>query len=411
MSQKSADSEAQRQSAPLVNPASAQLDTPLLMAMAVACGVFVANVYFNQPILELLQRAFPRSVALVNLVPTATQLGFACGLFFLVPLGDRVDRRKLILGQAALLIVALVCVATAPNVWALVAASAVVGLSASVAQQIVPFAAELATPGRRGQVVGTVMSGVLCGMLLGRAFGGFAGDHWGWRATFWLGAITTALAWLMLLARLPHSAPKTDHGYIRLMKSLIVLWREEPLLRRATCIQAALFGSFIGLWTILALRLHQAFGLGADVAGLMGVVGAAGILIAPLAGRVADRRGPHAVIGLGCLIMLVSYAVLGFWGSLVGLVVGIVLLDFGEQAALISNQHVIYALRPEARSRLNTLFMSGMFVGGAAGSWGAGLSWRLGGWPAASLFGGALVLLAFVLHFSGRLAARGKAGA
>ncbi|ARP79525.1 MFS transporter [Bordetella genomosp. 8] len=412
MSQKSADSEAERQSPPLENPATAhRLDTALLMAMAVACGVFVANVYFNQPILELLQRAFPQSVGLVNLVPTATQLGFACGLFFLVPLGDRVDRRKLILGQAALLIVALVCVATAPNVWALVAASAVVGLSASVAQQIVPFAAELATPGRRGQVVGTVMSGVLCGMLLGRAFGGFAGDHWGWRATFWLGAITTALAWLMLLARLPHSEPKTDHGYFRLMKSLIVLWREEPLLRRATCIQAALFGSFIGLWTILALRLHQAFGLGADVAGLMGVVGAAGILIAPLAGRVADRRGPHAVIGLGCLIMLLSYAVLGFWGSLVGLVAGIVLLDFGEQAALISNQHVIYALRPEARSRLNTLFMSGMFVGGAAGSWGAGVSWRLGGWPAASLFGGALVLLAFILHFSGRLAARRKAGA
>jgi predicted MFS family arabinose efflux permease len=375
------------------------------MVMAVACGVFVANIYYNQPILELLQQAFPRSPGLVNLVPTATQLGFACGLFFLVPLGDRIDRRKLILGQAAVLFVALVCLAAAPNAWLLVIASAAVGISGSVAQQVVPFAAELAGSNRRGQVVGTVMSGLLCGILLGRAVGGFTADHWGWRATFWLGAAMTAIIWVMLLVKLPHSEPKTNHSYFGLMKSLIELWREERSLRRATCIQAAMFGSFIGLWTILALRLHEAFGLGADVAGLMGIVGAAGILIAPLAGRVADRRGPHVVIGLGCLIMLLSYAVLGLWGSLAGLVVGIILLDFGEQSALISNQHVVYALRPEARSRLNTLFMSGMFVGGAAGSWGAGISWRLGGWHAACVLGGALALLGFVLHFSGRLAA------
>ena len=408
MSQNTVVSESPAQSAALEEPASTlHLDTALLMVMAVACGVFVANIYYNQPILELLQQAFPRSVGLVNLVPTATQLGFACGLFFLVPLGDRIDRRKLILWQAAVLIVALVCLAAAPNAWLLVIASAVVGISGSVAQQVVPFAAELAAPSRRGQVVGIVMSGVLCGILLGRAVGGLTADHWGWRATFWLGAAMTAIVWVMLLVRLPHSEPKTRHSYFRLMKSLIELWREERSLRRATCIQAALFGSFIGLWTILALRLHEAFGLGADVAGLMGIVGAAGILIAPLAGRVADRRGPHAVIGLGCLIMLLSYAVLGLWGSLVGLIVGIILLDFGEQSALISNQHVVYALRPEARSRLNTLFMSGMFVGGAAGSWGASISWRLGGWHTASVFGGTLALLGFVLHFSGRLAAYG----
>ncbi|CAM3606874.1 Transmembrane transport protein [Bordetella sputigena] len=405
MSQKTAGSAARTRSAALEEPASAhRLDAALLAVMAVTCGIFAANIYFCQPILQLLQQAFPHALDLVNLVPTATQLGFACGLFFLVPLGDRIDRRTLILWQGAVLIVALVFLATAPNAWSLVIASAVVGVSGSVSQQIVPFAAALAAPGRRGQVVGIVMSGVLCGMLLGRAFGGFAGDHWGWRATFWLGASATAIAWVLLLARLPHSEPLTNHGYFRLMKSLVGLWREEPLLRRATFIQAALFGAFSGLWTILALRLHQAFGLGADVAGLMGVVGAAGILIAPLAGRVADRRGPHAVIGLGCLLMLLSYLVLGFWGGLVGVIAGIILLDFGEQSALISNQHVMYALRPEARSRLNTLFMTGMFVGGAAGSWGASISWRLGGWSAACLFGGALAMLGLVVHCLGKRA-------
>lgn len=406
MSQETTGSESQLDAAALAEPALAhRLDTLLLVVMAIACGIFVSNVYYNQPLLKLLHQAFPQEIGLVNLAPTVTQLGFACGLFFLVPLGDRIDRRKLVLGQAGALVLALICLAAAPNAWGLVLASVIVGISASVAQQIVPFAAELAAPSRRGQVVGIVMSGVLCGLLLGRAFGGFLGDHWGWRVTYWVGAILTAMAWLLLLAKLPHSKPQTDHGYFSLMKSLIGLWREEPLLRRATCVQAVLFGSFMGLWTILALHLYEAYGLGADVAGLMGIVGAAGILIAPLAGRAADHRGPHAVIGVGCLIMLLSYPIFGLWGSLIGLIFGILLLDIGEQLALISNQHVIYALRPEARSRLNTLFMSGMFVGGATGSWGAGISWRLGGWIMACMFLGILALIGLFLHSSGRLSA------
>lgn len=379
-----------------------RLNTGLLLVMAIACGIFVANVYYNQPILGLLQAAFPDSISLVNLAPTATQLGFAFGLFLLVPLGDAVNRRKLILWQAAVLCAALVCLTIAPNAWILVLASAAVGLAGAVAQQIVPFAAELAAPERRGRVVGTVMSGVLCGILLGRAVGGFTGSHWGWRTTFGLGAALTGAAWLLLLIKLPHSEPKTNHGYFALLKSLLQLWSEEKPLRRATCIQATLFGSFIGLWTILALRLHEAFGLGADVAGLMGVVGAAGILMAPLVGRIADHRGPQIVIGLGCLMMVLSYAVMGIWGGLVGLVIGIILLDLGEQSALISNQHVIYSLRPEARSRLNTVFMSGMFLGGAAGSWVASLCWQHGGWNLACVLGGLLGLLGFVLHLWGR---------
>jgi predicted MFS family arabinose efflux permease len=381
---------------------SRPLDTSLLLAMAIACGVFVANIYYNQPILELLQRAFPEALDLVNLAPTATQLGFACGLFLLVPLGDRIDRRKLILCQGAALCLALFGLALAPDALALVIASAVVGVAGSVVQQIVPFAAELAVPGRRGQVVGNVMSGVLCGILLGRAVGGFVGEHWGWRATFWMGAVSSVLVWLLLLWRLPHSRPSTGQGYRQLMHSLLALWREEPRLRRATGIQAALFAAFIGLWTILALRLHAAFGLGAEAAGMMGIVGAVGILMAPLAGRIADRRGPYRVIGLGCLVVVLSFVVLGLWGSLAGLVVGIVLVDLGVQSVLISNQHVVYALRPEGRSRLNTLFMSGMFVGGASGAWLTGLAWRHGGWNGACMLGGGLALLAFVLHATGR---------
>lgn len=406
MSREKAGSTPRSAAADRVEPADAQrLDTPLLVVMAVACGIFVSNVYYNQPLLELLHQAFPQATGLVNLAPTVTQLGFACGLFFLVPLGDTIDRRKLILGQSAALVVALLCLAAAPNAWALLFASALIGVCASVAQQIVPFAAELAAPSRRGQVVGIVMSGVLCGLLLGRAFGGFVGDHWGWRVTYQAGALLTAVGWLLLQVKLPHGKPRTGHGYAGLMKSLVGLWRQQPLLRRATCIQAALFGAFMGLWTLLALHLHQAYGLGADVAGLMGIVGAAGILIAPLAGRIADQRGPQAVIGAGCLIMLLSFPIFGLWGSLAGLVVGILLLDIGEQLALISNQHVIYALLPEARSRINTLFMSGMFAGGATGSWAAGTAWRLGGWVAACTLLALLVVIGLVVHGTGRLSA------
>ncbi|WP_227317341.1 MFS transporter [Cedecea davisae] len=390
-------------SGPLPEKENELLSSSLLLILAIACGVFVANVYYNQPLLELLQQAFPRQVGLVNLAPTATQLGFAAGLFLLIPLGDKINRRTLILCQSAGLAVALVCLAMAPNVATIVLASTVVGITGSVAQQIVPFAAELAKPERRGQVVGTVMSGVLCGILLGRAVGGFSGDHWGWRATFWLGSAATALAWLMLFFTLPNHQPRNQHSYLSLMKSLISLWCEEPLLRRATYIQATLFGSFIGLWTILALRLNAAFHLGAEIAGMMGIVGAIGILIAPFAGRIADRRGPYLVIGLGAVVMVISFMVLGLWGSMTGLVIGIILMDLGEQAALISNQHVIYALRPDARSRINTLFMTGMFIGGAFGSWSASLVWRLGGWEMASLLGGALSLMGFSIHLIGQM--------
>ncbi|MCJ2130672.1 MFS transporter [Methylobacterium sp. E-045] len=384
------------------NPTN-ELHLWLLTVMALACGIFVANVYYNQPILGLLLRAYPGAPGTVGLIPTATQLGFACGLFLLIPLGDRMDRRRLILWQAAALCLALILLAVAPNARVAVIASAAVGITGSVAQQIVPFAAGLAAPNRRGQVVGTVMSGVLCGILLGRAVGGFVGDHWGWRATFGLGAALSALVWVPLWVWLPSSRPETRHSYAALMKSLAVLWRDEPLLRHATYIQAALFASFIGLWTVLSLHMHEAFGLGAEAAGLMGVVGAVGILMAPLAGRIADRHGPYVVIGLGCLIMALSYVIMGVWGGLIGLVVGIVLLDLGEQAALISNQHVVYALRQEARSRLNTLFMSGMFVGGAAGSWTASFAWQIGGWPAVCTLGGMFALLGLAIHFYGRL--------
>lgn len=363
------------------------------LAMAIACGATAANIYYNQPLLGIMEAAFPGQAAVTGLVPTATQLGFAAGLLLLVPLGDRFERQGLILIQLAALTLSLAAAALAPNAWSLVVASALVGVTSSVAQQIVPFAAELAEPSRRGATIGIVMSGLLCGILFGRVIAGFVGDHYGWRAMFWIGLLLTRAVSLLLAMVLPRSRPKTQEGYGALLKSLAILWREEPELRQATMIQGCLFGSFSALWTILALQLDARYHLSAEIAGLFGIVGAVGVLFAPIAGKIADRRGPHTVIGLGSVIMLVSWVVFGVWGMIAGLIVGVILLDFGEQGALISNQHVIYALRPEARNRLNTIFMVGMFVGGAIGAAGASLAWGVSGWPAVCFFGATLAAI------------------
>jgi len=364
------------------------------LVMALACGVAASTIYCNQPILGVMEAAFPGRVSVTGLVPMATQLGFAVGLLLLVPLGDRIERRRLILLQLTALAFSLAAAALAPGAWALVVISALVGISSSVAQQIVPFAAELAEPNRRGSTIGTVMSGLLCGMLLGRVVAGAVAEHYGWRAVYWLGLLLVTATGCLLAVTLPRSHAQTQAGYGELLKSLVTLWCDEPALRRATMIQGCLFGSFIAFWTILALQLDARYRLGAEAAGLFGIVGVVGILFAPVAGRIADRNGPYAVIGLGSLIMGASWIIFGTWGTVAGLIVGVILLDFGEQGALVSNQYVIYALRPEARNRLNTIFMGGMFIGGAIGSAGASLAWGESGWPAVCFLGATLAAIA-----------------
>ncbi|WP_408583373.1 MFS transporter [Paraburkholderia tropica] len=374
----------------------------LTLIMAITCGMAVANIYYNQPMLGIIEKTFPQERSLTGFVPTMTQLGYALGLLLLVPLGDRIERRRLIVIQFGALALSLAGTAIAPGAWSLVAASALVGISASVAQQILPFAAALASPERRGATIGIVMSGLLCGILFGRALAGAVAVHFGWRAMFWLGALLAIVAGLVLAVALPKSSPKTQASYGALLRSLAALWREEPQLRNATLIQACVFGSFSALWTTLALQLDSRYHLGADVAGLFGIIGAVGVLFAPIAGRIADKRGPHFVIGLASVVMIASWAVFGVWGQVVGLVAGVILLDFGAQGSQVSNQHVIQALRPEARNRLNAILMGGMFLGGALGSAAASFAWNAVGWTAVCSLGAAFAAMALCVHSQGR---------
>lgn len=371
------------------------MSSGLTLIMAGTTGLAVANIYYNQPMLGLIERDLPG--ALTAMVPTVTQLGYALGLFLLVPLGDRVERRRLIVTQFLGLAVVLIAAAMAPSGAALLLGSLVVGALATVAQQIVPLAAHMAPPEKRGAVIGKVMAGLLGGILLSRTLAGLVAQQAGWRAMFWLGVPLALIAGGVLRARLPVSRPEKGPSYPALLGSLWHLWRDLPVLRRSTLTQAMLFGAFSAFWSILALYLQQ-LGQGPFVAGLFGVIGVAGIFAAPLAGHLADRRGPRAAIAAGTALTMVGWAVAGVSQGLIGLALGCILLDLAVQGALISHQHIVYALRPDARSRLNTLFMGGMFLGGAMGSALGMALWRAMGWHGVALLGIALGALAFTVQ-------------
>ena len=367
-------------------------------AMAVACGLAIANVYYNQPLLALMRASYPDARA-IDFIPTATQFGYAVGLFCLVPLGDIVQRRRLIVVQFVALAAALVVFASADSVAALMAAAVAMGFVATVSQQVLPLAASLAPPAERGAAVGSVMSGLLAGILLSRTLAGLVGTHFGWRAMFWISAPLALAGAALMGVILPRTPPDAAMRYPQALRSLLSLWNEEPRLRRASIVQGLIFGSFLAFWTILSLHLREpSLNRGADVAGAFGIFGLAGIVAAPFTGRQADRRGAAPVIIVGAILTAVSWLVYASWTSLVGLAVGVLLMDLGIQAALISNQQVIFSIRPDARNRCNTVFMTSVFLGGTLGSTGAAFAYAHGGWTATCIFGASLALVAWALQ-------------
>ncbi|WP_199729122.1 MFS transporter [Corallococcus sp. CA053C] len=366
--------------------------------MAVAGAFTVANLYYNQPLLGDIGRTLGASGSALGLVPMLTQVGYAVGILFLVPLGDSLERRRVILVLCGCVGVALVATALAPDLRVMVAASFALGVTTVIPQLLIPFAAQLAEPSRRGRVVGTVMSGLLIGILLSRTVAGFVGTHLGWRTMFWTAAGLMVVLGIVLRFTLPAQPPLASMPYPALMRSLIHLARTEPVLRLHAFLGALSFGAFSAFWATLALYLQSLPGhYDAQVAGLFGVVGVAGAAIAPIVGRHADQRGDRRLNALAIAVLLASFGVLWLWGhTLWGIALGVVLLDLGAQANQITNQARVYALRPDARSRLNTLYMVTYFVGGASGAWAGTAAWTRAGWPGVCAVGAAMSLTALV---------------
>jgi predicted MFS family arabinose efflux permease len=367
-------------------PTEAGLSRSLVLLLATGGGLSVASLYYSQPMLGVLGPDLQAGDRLVGLVPTLTQLGYAMGILLLAPLGDRYDRRIIILAKAALLSLALLLGGFAPGIAWLLGASLFVGLTATLAQDIVPAAATLAPESQRGKVVGTVMTGLLLGILLSRVVSGFVAEHFGWRAVYVVAAAGMALIGVVAWRGLPRFRPTTHLGYGALMGSLVELWRRHRELRRAALAQGLLSLGFSAFWSTLAVMLHGSFHLGSAAAGAFGLAGAAGALAAPLAGRLSDRRGPELVTRIGAGLAAVSFATMGLspllpaTAQLVLIVAAAIGFDFGIQATLVAHQMLVYGIEPGARSRLNALLFTGMFVGMAAGAALGSLALAQWGW-------------------------------
>ncbi|MCP3473990.1 MFS transporter [Bradyrhizobium sp. CCGUVB1N3] len=369
------------------------------LLFAAASGFTVANNYLNQALLGLLAGDFGLSPAAVSTIPVVTQVGNAVGLILLAPLGDRFERRGLILTTLAALVVALVAAAIAPGFGWLVGASLCVGLFATVTQQLVPFAVHLAEPGERGRALGIVTGGILAGILLARTFAGTIADLAGWRTVFAVAAGLMLVISVLLALKLPRARPGTDLGYRQLLQSLATLLGEHEILRRAVTIQALIFAAFMAFWANLALLLQEPrFGLGPTAVGLIALVGVGGVLAAPLAGRFSDRRGPAIVIATGAGLVVAAFAILGLvQGSLTVLVIAVLVMDLAVQASQVANQARVFAIDPTAHSRLNTIFMAAMIFGGALGAGAGGIAYSLWGWSGICAFGATAGLCAAAL--------------
>jgi len=367
----------------------AMLPPSLVLLLATGAGLGVAALYYSQPMLGVLGPDIGASAREVGFVPTLTQLGYALGILFLAPLGDRFDRRRIILVKAMLLCAALLLAGAASSIGVLLAASLAIGLAATMAQDIVPAAATLAPEAHRGKVVGTVMTGLLLGILLSRVVSGFVAEHFGWRTMLIAAAGSIALIGGAAWRGLPRFKPTTHLAYGALLGSLIKLWRRHGALRRAALAQGLLSIGFSAFWSTLAVMLHgEPFHLGSAAAGAFGLAGAAGALAAPVAGRIADRRGPELVTRLGAVLAIVSFAAMALAPLMVPqariwlIVACAVGFDFGIQAVLIAHQTIVYGIEPGARSRLNAVLFTGMFIGMAAGSALGSLALAQWGWMA-----------------------------
>ncbi|MBC9930116.1 MFS transporter [Chitinophaga qingshengii] len=373
-----------------------------IMIMALCTGLIVANIYYSQPLIVLMSQEFGVSEANAGQVTFFTQVGYALGLLFCVPLGDKLERKTQIIAMTSTAVLALLAAGFSQNIGMLKITGLLIGFTSVVPQLILPLAAHLTDVSNRGKVIGTIMSGLLVGILLSRTLSGIVGHHFGWRAMFWIAAGISALLVVIMWFSFPKSQPQFTGSYGELMKSLLTLAKEQPMLREASAINACCFAMFGMFWTTVVFLLSEKpFLYTSEQIGLMGLAAAAGALGAPLIGRIADKKNPRIAIGYGIIFLLAGYAMFYvFQANIIGIIIGIIAIDLGLQGIHVSNQTRIYALLPEARNRLNTVFMTTSFIGTSLGS-GIGLwVWTIGKWNGVCIAGTLLILTALTIYLA-----------
>ena len=377
-----------------------KLTNGLVALFAFCCGAIVANIYYAQPITELIAPDLRMSGGLASLIVSFTQIGYALGLFFLVPLGDLLENRKLMLATVAVSIASLAAAAFTHQPGWFLAFSLLIGISSVAVQMLIPLAAHFAPDAVRGRIVGNIMSGLLLGILLSRPVSSFMADYLGWRAVFVFGALLMVAVALVVFKTIPSRQPAHQAGYGQLLASLWHLFAAKPVLRHRSFYQAMMFASFSLFWTAVPMELTRNYGMSQTQIALFALIGATGACSAPIAGRLADAghtlRGTLAALCMGVLGFAPNLAHPG-WG-VAGLVATGIVLDFAVQMNMVLGQREIYALNASSRNRLNALYMTSIFIGGSIGSACAGPLYAYGGWQAVAAPGVIFPALA-LMHY------------
>ncbi len=382
----------------------------ILFAMAVIGGLTVANLYYNQPLLEAMRQTLGGTELQANLITFITQLGYASGLILIVPLADKVSRRKIITVNISVAVVCCIAIAVSQNLPTVWAASLILGCNSVVPQMFIPVANHFSKPENKSRNMGLVLTGLLSGVLGARVLSGYVGEWFGWRAMFGIAAVIMAVSLIVMLRTLPVMPSSFAGSYGKLMKSIVRIYRDFPAIRIYALRGGLSFGSMMGIWSCMAFHLTGApFHAGSDAVGLLGLCGLTGATAASGIGKYIPRFGIERFCLAGVLLQFTAWAVAFFFSdSYIGLVIAIILVDVGAQCYQLSNQSGCLSLVPEATNRANTIFMSHLFAGGSLGTLCAGVAWNWGGWSAVCLvgFGFALAVSAvnvlFHLYFRGQ---------
>ncbi|EOZ7957926.1 MFS transporter [Enterobacter asburiae] len=379
------------------------LSPALILLMSVATGLAVASNYYAQPLLDTIARAFNLSASSAGFIVTAAQLGYAAGLLFLVPLGDMFERRLLIVSMTLLAAGGMLITASSQSLTMMIVGTALTGLFSVVAQILVPLAATLASPEKRGKVVGTIMSGLLLGILLARTVAGLLASLGGWRTVYWVASVLMVVMALALWRGLPKVKQENHLNYPQLLASVFSLFTQDKLLRTRALLGCFTFANFSILWTSMAFLLAAPpFNYSEGVIGLFGLAGAAGALGARPAGGLADKGKSHLTTSAGLVLLLLSWAAIWYGHiSVLALIVGILVLDLTVQGVHITNQTVIYRVKPEARNRLTAGYMTSYFIGGAAGSLISASAWQHAGWSGVCAIGAIVATLNLLVWWRG----------